>query len=198
MQRLAVLLMRFLTATAMSRKISTQAALSVVIATDAALFWLRLPRALAAPPPGSVLLQLPAIVTIHSTKGQTYSGVQLLEVNPSRVTYQKGGKRSLAASQVWSIGFRGKVFIGTNRLGPIRGVGPKGCPPKADEVLVATAALAIQPGGRSLSMLPAQLPKIVSMDLQQTSQRRTLVVNELRFDPGGKVRVVFKACAPEA
>lgn len=182
----------------MSRRFYAHTLLSVVIATVDTLLGLQVPQAVAAPAPGSVELRLPAIVTIQTTKGDSFSGVRLSEVSPSGITYEKGGKRFLAASKVKSIAFRGKVWLGKNGLGPIRGVEPRGCPPQATEVLVATAALAIQPDGTSLSLLPAQLPKLVKMDLQHTSQGRTLVVNELRFAPSGKVRVVYKACAPEA
>jgi hypothetical protein len=144
-----------------------------------------------------VLLKLPASVTILTTKGESYSGVRLLAVTPTKISYEKEGKRFLESSEVKSIAFRGKVVLETKRIGPMRGVEPKGCPQKSEEVLVAAAALAIQPDGTSLTLLPAQLPKGLNKDLQQTSQGRTLVVNKLLFDPSGKVRVLFKACASE-
>ena len=184
----------------MSRKAASLISLSVAIATSGPLFWLRAPLAVAATPPGSgsrpVLLQLPANVTIWTTGGQTHTPRRLLSVSPAGITYDQAGQRFLAASKVKSIAFSGQVLLQSNGTGPIRGVEPKGCPKTTTELLVATAAVAIQPGGRSISLLPERLTKTRYKDLSDTSVRRTLVVNELRFDPGGKVRLLVKACAP--
>lgn len=182
----------------MLRRHVRAALLTVAIATAVSVFPVESPQAIAATPPGAVLLKLPAKIIIQSTKGKTYSGERLLGVSPSWISYEKGGKRFLAASEVKSIAFSGNVAIKAGGIGPIRGVKPKGCPPKPEELLVASLALAIQPDGASLALLPAQLPRSLNMDLQHTSQGRTLVVNALYFDPGGKVRVMYKACAPEA
>lgn len=156
-----------------------------------------LPGSVAARPISNVTLMLPAKATIKTVKGQSYSGVRLADVTPSRITYEKGGKRSLPAAQVSSVVFEGPVMLKAKGISPPRGVAPKGCQQVPDEVKVAAAALRIQSDGTSLALLPSQLPNPVRLDLQQTSQVRTLVVDKLFFDPGGKVRVVFKACAAE-
>lgn len=71
------------------------------------------------------------------------------------------------------------------------------CPLRIDEVLVVPAALAIQPNGSSLTLIPTRLPKMMSMDLQATSRTHTLIAHEMRIDPSGMVRLGYKACAPK-
>lgn len=182
----------------MPRKPALHGLLAAVIASSGALLSAALPRAAEGAPAEAVMLLLPAKATIKTTKGQSYTGVRLSALSPSQITYEKGGKRALAAGDVKSIAFLGKVKLKAKGSNVVRGVEPRGCPPSAEEVQVASAALAIQSDGTSLALQPAQLPKTVQMDLRHTSKVRTLVVNELRFDPGGKVRVVYRACAPEA
>lgn len=181
----------------MRRTLASRLALPALIAAAAGLLsaWVPLGSAVAGEAP--VVLMLPAKATIKTTKGQSYSGVRLSALSPSQITYERGGQRALAAGDVSSIAFLGKVSLKAKGSHVVRGVEPRGCTPSADEVQVAASALAIQGNGTSLALLPAQLPKQVRIDLRQSSQVRTLVVNELHFDPGGKVRVVFRSCAPE-
>jgi hypothetical protein len=181
----------------MRRVLASRLALPALIAAAAGLVWAWEPLGLAVAGEAPVVLMLPAKATIKTTKGQSYSGVRLSGLSPSQITYERGGHRALAAADVSSIAFLGKVSLKAKGRDPVRGVEPRGCTPSAEEVQVASAALAIQGNGTSLALLPAQLPEAVRKDLLQTSQVRTLVVNELRFDPGGKVRVLFKTCAPE-
>ena len=187
----------WLPAAIMRRALASRLALPALIAAASGLLsaWVPLGSAVAGDAP--VVLMLPAKATIKTNKGQTYSGVRLSALSPSQITYERGGQRALAAGDVSSIAFLGKVSIKAKGSDVVRGVEPSGCTPSADEVQVAASALAIQGNGTSLALLPAQLPKQVRIDLRQSSQVRTLVVNELRFDPGGKVRVVFRSCTPE-
>ncbi|MFM9100391.1 MAG: hypothetical protein ACKOPS_03240 [Cyanobium sp.] len=182
----------------MRRTLASRLALPALIGAAAGLVsaWVPLGSAVAGEAP--VVLMLPAKATIKTTKGQSYSGVRLSALSPSQITYERGGQRALAAGDVSSIAFLGKVSLIAKGSHVVRGVEPRGCTPSADEVQVAASALAIQGNGTSLALLPAQLPKQVRIDLRQSSQVRTLVVNELRVDPGGKVRVVFRSCAPES
>jgi hypothetical protein len=182
----------------MPRKPALHRLLAALIASSGALCWAGLPSAAAGAPAEAVMLMLPAKATIKTTKGQSYTGVRLSALSPSQITYEKGGKRSLAAGDVSSIAFLGKVNLKAKGSNVVRGVEPRGCTPSAEEVQVASAGLAIQANGSSLALVPAQLPESVRKDLKQTSKVLTLVVNELRFAPGGKVRVVYKACAPES
>lgn len=169
--------------------------LPALIAASGGLVPAALPQAAEAA--RAVVLMLPEKATIETTQGQSYSPVRLSAFNGSRITYEKGGKRSLPAASVKSIAFLGNMILKAKGDIQVRGVKPRGCAPASEEVQVAATALTIQADGTSLALLPAQLPEAVRKDLLQASQVRTLVVNELRFDPGGKVRVVFRSCARE-
>lgn len=181
----------------MRRLLASRLALPALITAATGLVSALEPLGLAVAGEAPVVLMLPAKATIKTTKGQSYSGVRLSALTPSQITYERGGLRALAAGDVSSIAFLGKVSLKAKGSDVVRGMEPRGCTPSAEEVEVASAALAIQGNGTSLALLPAQLPKQVRIVLRQSSQIRTLVVDELRFDPGGKVRVVFRSCAPE-
>ena len=153
--------------------------------------------ATAATSSNAVQLMLPSNVTIHLADRKSVSGVRLAVVSPSKVAYDKGGLRSLPLEKVARIAFQGSVELKAKGNGVVRGVSLKGCG-AAKEVLLATAALSIQPDGAALAVNPDLLPATVRKDLKQTSGIKTLVVESLRFDPGGKVRLLYKACSPEA
>lgn len=149
--------------------------------------------AMAAEP---VRLQLPPIVTIRLVaKGETYSGVRLVTVGPSEVVFSKGGERRARLAEVASITFQGPVKYKENRNPEMRGEPLKDCLPQP-EVLLASAALAIQSEGSTLALRPDGLQDVVRKNLRQVGGLRTLVVDSMRFAPGGLVSLAYKACAP--
>ncbi len=141
-------------------------------------------------------LQLPPNVTIRMAKGDTVSGVRLAAVSPTEVFYRKGGPklRKVLLLQVASITFQGEVRYTENRNPEMRGEPLKDCIPQP-EVQLASAALAIQSEGSTLALKPDGLQELVRKDLRQVGGLRTLVVDSMRFDPGGLVSLAYKACA---
>jgi len=143
-----------------------------------------------------VRLQLPPIVTIRRLAGGgTLSGVKLVSVSPTEVVFWKGGERREPLAQVASITFQGPVKYKENRNPEMRGEPLTDCLPQP-EVRLASAALAIQSEGSTLALKPDALQDLVRKDLRQVGNLRTLVVDSLRFAPGGLVNLVYKACAP--
>ncbi|WP_094510957.1 hypothetical protein [Synechococcus sp. MW101C3] len=143
-----------------------------------------------------VRLQLPPIVTIRGlAKGGSYSGVRLIAVGPTDVVFTKGGVRTVPLAQVASITFQGAVKPREDRNPEMRGEPLKDCLPQP-EVRLASAALAIQSDGSTLALKPDALQDLVRKDLRQVGSLRTLVVDSMRFAPGGLVNLAYKACAP--
>jgi hypothetical protein len=77
----------------------------------------------------------------------------------------------------------------------MRGEPLKDCLPQP-EVRLTSAALAIQSEGSTLALRPEGLQDVVRKNLRQVGGLRTLVVNSMRFAPGGLVNLAYKACAP--
>jgi hypothetical protein len=110
----------------MFRGSPTQALLAAAVTTFSALVLVWVPQAWATPPTGSVLLELPPVVTIQLTSGQEISGVRLMVVSSSEIRYEKGGIRLLPPSEVKIIRFRGKmviegpdkIWLGSIEIGP--------------------------------------------------------------------------------
>lgn len=143
-----------------------------------------------------VRLQLPPIVTIRRlAPGGLYSGVRLVAVGPTDVVFTKGGVRTVPLAQVASITFQGPVVYTENRNPEMRGEPLKDCLPQP-EVRLAYGALAIQSDGSSLALRPDGLQDVVRKSLRQVGGLRTLVVDSMRFAPGGLVNLAYKACAP--
>jgi hypothetical protein len=142
-------------------------------------------------------LILPSNVTIHLADSKSISGVRLATLSPSQVAFEKGGRRTLQLAEVARIAFQGAVELKAKGEPVFRGVSLKGCG-RQREILVSTESLEIQPDGASLALNPDRLPSAVLRDLRQTIAIKTLVVESLLFDPGGKVRLLYKACSPGA
>ncbi len=142
-----------------------------------------------------VRLQLPPVVTILKADGDSFSGVRLVTVGPTNVVFSKGGDRTVPLAQVASITFQGAVKPREDRNPEMRGEPLKDCLPQP-EVRLASAALAIQSEGSTLALKPDALQDLVRKDLRQVGRLRTLVVNSMRFAPGGLVNLAYKACAP--
>lgn len=98
-------------------------------------------------------------------------------------------------AQVASITFQGAVKPREDRNPEMRGEPLKDCLPQP-EVRLASAALAIQSDGSTLALKPDALQDLVRKDLRQVGSLRTLVVDSMRFAPGGLVNLAYKACAP--
>jgi hypothetical protein len=142
-----------------------------------------------------VRLQLPPIVTIRKADGASFSGVRLVTVGPMEVIYRKGGERRVPMVEVASITFQGAVRPREDRNPEMRGEPLKDCLPQP-EVRLASAALAIQSEGSTLALRPDRLQDVVRKNLRQVGGLRTLVVDSMRFAPGGLVNLAYKACAP--
>jgi hypothetical protein len=80
-------------------------------------------------------------------------------------------------------------------------------------MLVDLKVITLNLYGRSLTVMPAQLPKggkgganderelaVAStiMNQQETSQSNTLVLHQVRFDKQGYLQIEYKACSPES
>lgn len=199
---------------------------------------------MGAPPPGSVLLWMPPVGIIQMKNGQSISGVRLLAVSSSEISYVKGGKRFLPASVIKGITFYGTLeILGPGNIImsmdflPAHGVYQESlqdrlsqvleesrssgglkmqgaiCPQKVYKMLVDLKVITLNLYGRSLTVMPAQLPKggkgganderelaVAStiMNQQETSQSNTLVLHQVRFDKQGYLQIEYKACSPES
>jgi len=140
-------------------------------------------------------LMLPSTATIKLVNLQTISGIRLVAVGPSAVSYEQGGQRSLSLRKVESISFMGSIKLKAKEGPTVRGEAPKGCRGPR-QMLLASTALVVQPNGVAIALDPASLDTTLRKDLQQASVLNTLVVDSLRFDPSGKVQLAYKACSP--
>jgi hypothetical protein len=227
----------------MLRKIANPVLLSVTNATVGSLICAGGGLAMGAPPPGSVLLWMPPVGIIQMKNGQSISGVRLLAVSSSEISYVKGGKRFLPASVIKGITFYGtleilgpgNIIMSMDNLPAHRVYQPSLqdnfsnifsglassqwkmqraiCSQKVYKMFVDLEVITLNLYGRSLTVMPAQLPKggkgganderelaVAStiMNQQETSQSNTLVLHQVRFDKQGYLQIEYKACSPES
>ena len=169
----------------LSRAGLAAAVLMCVASASAAAAWAQAP----------ITMVLPSRVAIALASGQTISGVRLMALGPSEVSYEKGGRRSLPVREVKSISFSGPVLLEAKRRPDIRGPEVEGC--RGPRLLpISSSALVVQSNGDALALDPASLARTVSRDLRQASSLNSLVVDTLRFVPDGKVRLTYNSCSP--
>lgn len=169
----------------LSRAGLAAAVLMRVASASAAAAWAQAP----------ITMVLPSRVAIALASGQTISGVRLMALGLSEVSYEKGGRRSLPLREVKSISFSGSVSLEAKLPPEIRGAKVEGCRgPRL--LLISGSALVVQSNGDALALNPASLERTVSRDLRQASSLNFLVVDTLRFEPDGKVRLTYNSCSP--
>ncbi len=67
---------------------------------------------------------------------------------------------------------------------------------RSRQMMIPSSALLVQPNGEALTLDPASLESSVVTDLQQAISSNILVVETLRLDPDGRMRLEYKTCLP--
>jgi hypothetical protein len=125
--------------------------------------------------------------------GKRISGVVLVYIDNQSIKFEKGGNLGTRElNQVKLLAFEGDyVLIARGNL-IVRGEGLKGC--SEQKMSVPVADFKVESKTQAKINL-ASLPTAKRKEINQTSQIRGFVVNQLQFDDKGVIDVLAAACA---
>ena len=141
-----------------------------------------------------IMLMLPRQAIISLVNGQSISGVQVTFLSQTKLSYVKGGNRSLPLSNVRSLSFREPNNPQQKRSPKFRGDEPKGCR-QPYQLMTNTRLLSLQKNGSILAVTSDGMDSLEYMNLQGPSSRKKLVVIMVRFDSNARVLIKYMSCS---